>query len=171
MQTRGFLNYRLKYCWPKVFYCICQPNEFEREIMKKQGGPNRGPSKNLGGPCPPLESPLSMGTKKECIYGKGAPFKGCHRSLGAVAPNCPPVDPPLHVAIRPAGNLDLFTLVRFSLNIKTWCYLGKTRSNLGKRFLHPQNYALPYSYADKYPLRAGFFKTVFGCQNDTLILQ
>jgi len=23
MQARGFLNYRLKYCWPKVIYCIC----------------------------------------------------------------------------------------------------------------------------------------------------
>ena len=23
MQSRGFLNYRLKYCWPKVIYCIC----------------------------------------------------------------------------------------------------------------------------------------------------
>jgi len=22
MQARGFLNYRLKYCWPKVIYCI-----------------------------------------------------------------------------------------------------------------------------------------------------
>jgi len=23
MQVRGFLNYRLKYCWPKVIYWIC----------------------------------------------------------------------------------------------------------------------------------------------------
>jgi len=23
MQARGFLNYRLKYCWQKVIYCIC----------------------------------------------------------------------------------------------------------------------------------------------------
>jgi len=23
MQARGFLNYRFKYCWPKVIYCIC----------------------------------------------------------------------------------------------------------------------------------------------------
>jgi len=23
MQARGFLNYRLKYCWRKVIYCIC----------------------------------------------------------------------------------------------------------------------------------------------------
>jgi len=27
MQVRGFLNSRLKCCWPKVIYCICQPNE------------------------------------------------------------------------------------------------------------------------------------------------
>ena len=38
MQARGFPNYRLKYCWPKVFYCKCQPNDLEREIMKKSGG-------------------------------------------------------------------------------------------------------------------------------------
>ena len=35
MQARGFLNYRLKYCWPKFIYCICQPNELKREIKKK----------------------------------------------------------------------------------------------------------------------------------------
>jgi len=23
MQAKGFLNYRLKYCWPKVIYCVC----------------------------------------------------------------------------------------------------------------------------------------------------
>jgi len=23
MQVRGFLNCRLKYCWPKVIYCVC----------------------------------------------------------------------------------------------------------------------------------------------------
>jgi len=41
-------------------------------------------------------------------------------------------------------------MVRFSLNIKDLlfiCYLGNTRSNLGKHFLPPQEYALPYSYA------------------------
>jgi len=37
MQDRGFLNYRLKYCWPKVIYCTCQRNELEREIKKKTG--------------------------------------------------------------------------------------------------------------------------------------
>jgi len=34
-----------------------------------------------------------MGTKKGRIYGKGAP----QRFAGAVAPNCPPLDPPLKV--------------------------------------------------------------------------
>jgi len=52
MQARGLLNYRLKYCLPKVVYCICQPKELEREIKKKLGEPSRGPSKNLGGPWP-----------------------------------------------------------------------------------------------------------------------
>jgi len=59
MQARGLLNYRLKYCWPKVIYCICQPNELEREIKKKSGGE----SKNLGGhgpPRPSLELPLTL---------------------------------------------------------------------------------------------------------------
>jgi len=38
MQATGFLNYRLKYCWPKAISCICQPNELKREIKKKTGG-------------------------------------------------------------------------------------------------------------------------------------
>jgi len=38
MQVRGLLNYRLKHCWPKMIWCICQPNEIEREIKKKLGG-------------------------------------------------------------------------------------------------------------------------------------
>jgi len=29
MQAIGFLNYRFKYCWPEVFYCVCQPNKLE----------------------------------------------------------------------------------------------------------------------------------------------
>jgi len=53
MQARGYLDNRLKYCWPKViycivFYCICQPVELKREIKKKTGGANGRPSKNLG---------------------------------------------------------------------------------------------------------------------------
>jgi len=28
-------------------------------------------------------------------------------------------------------------------------YLGKTRSNLGKKFWHPQKYALPHTYAEE----------------------
>jgi len=49
MQARGFLTYRLKYCYPKVIFCICQPNELKREIKKKMGKPNRGQPKS-GGP-------------------------------------------------------------------------------------------------------------------------
>jgi len=40
-------------------------------------------------------------------------------------------------------------MVRFGPNIKDLlftCYLGKTRSNLGKNFLHPKKYALTYIY-------------------------
>jgi len=38
-----------------------------------------------------------MGTKKERIYGKGAPFKGAPQRFGReVASNCPSLDPPLH---------------------------------------------------------------------------
>jgi len=61
IQARGFLNDRLKYCWPNVFYCICQPNELEREIMKKTGGTKQGAKKKSGGHSshsPALESPL-----------------------------------------------------------------------------------------------------------------
>ena len=52
MQARGFLNYRLKYCWPKVIYCVCQPNKVEREIEK-----NWGAMAHLG---PLLESPMCI---------------------------------------------------------------------------------------------------------------
>jgi len=39
-------------------------------------------------------------------------------------------------------------MVRFSLNIRFAVYtlFGKARSNLGKNILHPQKYALPYTY-------------------------
>jgi len=33
--------------------CVCQPNELKREIKKKLGGPNGGPSKKLGGMAQP----------------------------------------------------------------------------------------------------------------------
>jgi len=62
MQARGFLNDRLKYCWPKVIYCTCQPNELEREIKKKLGEQTGGQAKicgNLGPPRPPLGSPIA----------------------------------------------------------------------------------------------------------------
>jgi len=34
-QSRGFLNYRLKCCSPKVIYFICQPNELNRKLRKQ----------------------------------------------------------------------------------------------------------------------------------------
>jgi len=39
-------------------------------------------------------------------------------------------------------------MVRFSFNIRLAVtrYLGKTRSNLGKHFLHSKKYELPYTY-------------------------
>jgi len=57
MQATGLLNYRLNHCWPKVTYCICQPNELERKIKKKTGGA----SKNLGGLWP-TQAPLRIAT-------------------------------------------------------------------------------------------------------------
>jgi len=62
-QARGLLNYRLKYCWPKAFYCISQQNDFEQEKCEENwGGSNMGAKQKSGGsmthPGPPLESPL-----------------------------------------------------------------------------------------------------------------
>jgi len=62
MQAREFPNYHLKYWWPKVFYCICQPNELNGKLRKKLEGPNRGSSKNLGGHGPP-RPPLRIATE------------------------------------------------------------------------------------------------------------
>jgi len=61
MQAGGFLNYRLKYCWPKVIYYICQPNELEREIKKKNGGAKQGIKLKSGGPWP-TQAPLRIAT-------------------------------------------------------------------------------------------------------------
>jgi len=61
MQAGRFLNYRLKYCWPKVICCICQPNELNGKLRKNWGGANRGPSKNLGEPCP-IQAPFRIAT-------------------------------------------------------------------------------------------------------------
>jgi len=47
MQARGFLNYRLKYCWPKVMFCICQPNEHGK-LRKELGGQTGGQAKTWG---------------------------------------------------------------------------------------------------------------------------
>jgi len=52
MQATGLLNYRLKYCWPKVTYCICQPNELERKIKKKTGGSKQKSRRAMAYPGP-----------------------------------------------------------------------------------------------------------------------
>jgi len=53
MQATGSLNYRLKYCWPKVIYCICQPNELEREITQKTGAEQANIWGDMAHPGPP----------------------------------------------------------------------------------------------------------------------
>jgi len=62
MQARGFLNYRSKYCWPKVIYCICQPNELEREIKKKLGG-KQGAKQKSGD---------AMQNRRQKVFNRGA---------------------------------------------------------------------------------------------------
>jgi len=82
MQARGFLNYRLKYCWPKVINCSLCVNQtnFKWEIKKKTVGTSREPSKNLGGgmthPGPPLNchwrlhiiGHINVGPTVSCSY-------------------------------------------------------------------------------------------------------
>ena len=66
MQARGFLNYRLKYCWPKVIHCRCQPKNLNGKLSKK-GGANMGSTKNLEGPWltqAPLRIAIGKGTSK-----------------------------------------------------------------------------------------------------------
>ena len=62
MQAREFLNNRLKYCWPEVIFCICQPNDLKREIKKKTGEPSRGATQRPQ--RPPLGSPLHFSNAK-----------------------------------------------------------------------------------------------------------
>jgi len=53
MQTRGLLNYRLKFCWLKVICCVIyHSNELERKIKHKTGWSSRMPAKSLGGHGP-----------------------------------------------------------------------------------------------------------------------
>jgi len=67
--AKGFLNYRLKYCWPKVDLRFLvglllvdrklpQPNELEWEMKKKTGAASGGPTKNLGATAHP--APLTI---------------------------------------------------------------------------------------------------------------
>jgi len=59
MQARGFLNYRLKYCWPKCIYCVCQvvnQTNLNGKLRKSWGGQALGQAKIWGGmvdPGPP----------------------------------------------------------------------------------------------------------------------
>jgi len=52
MKVRGFLHYRLKYCWPKFIFYIWQPNELKREMKKKTGCQSKilGVHAHLGSP-------------------------------------------------------------------------------------------------------------------------
>jgi len=81
MQARGFLNYRLKYCLPKVIYCVCMSTKQIRTGNKKNWG---GASQKLGGhgpPRPPLESPLlTVGLSVRFLAFTGttsSPMKRC----------------------------------------------------------------------------------------------
>jgi len=83
MQAGGFLNYRLKYCWPKVIYCACQPNELKREIRKKLAGA----TKNLGGhgPTKPLLRIATCGccfSWKRCCECTPEPRYNCQALTG-----------------------------------------------------------------------------------------
>jgi len=53
MQPRGHLDNRLKYCWPKVIYCICQPNELKRESKKKTEGAKQKSWEDMAHTGPP----------------------------------------------------------------------------------------------------------------------
>jgi len=59
MQARGLLDYRLKYCWPKVFYYICQPNELNGKLRKNWGA-KRKSGGAIAHPAPQLELPVPM---------------------------------------------------------------------------------------------------------------
>jgi len=52
MKARRFLNYRLKYCWPKVICCLCQPNKLIWYITKETGGQTEANKKSGGSPLP-----------------------------------------------------------------------------------------------------------------------
>jgi len=78
MQAREFLNYRLKYCWLKVFCCICQvvnQTNLNGKFKKKLGGAKQKPEGAMVHPGFPLESPLlslQMNYNKsflKCLFG------------------------------------------------------------------------------------------------------
>jgi len=62
MQARGLLNYRLKYCWPKVIYCIyINQTNLNGKLRKNWGAKQGAKQKSVGAmthPGPLLELPL-----------------------------------------------------------------------------------------------------------------
>jgi len=46
-QARGFLNYRLKYCWPKVIYCIFHSSKTNLNGKKNWGGVETGSQQKI----------------------------------------------------------------------------------------------------------------------------
>ena len=63
MQVRRFLNYRLKYCWPKVFSTVyVNQKNLNGKLRKKLGGQPKIWGA-MAHPGPPLESPLSVSSR------------------------------------------------------------------------------------------------------------
>jgi len=62
MKAKGFLHYRLKYCWPKVIYYCMSTKRTKQEIKKLgvQMGENQKSGEAMAYPVPPLASPLIM---------------------------------------------------------------------------------------------------------------
>jgi len=61
-QARDFLNYRLKYCWPKVIYCsICVNQTNLSGKLRKKLGDQAGANQKSGG-NDPLRLPLRIAT-------------------------------------------------------------------------------------------------------------
>jgi len=63
MQARGFVNHRLKYCWPKIIYCSLYVNQTNLKgiLIKNWGGAIRDQAKIWGSHGPP-RPPLRIAT-------------------------------------------------------------------------------------------------------------
>jgi len=68
MQARGFLNYRLKYCWSEVNCCVCQTNELNGILRQNWRGQTVGQAKIWGGHDPP-KLPLRTATAARWVGG------------------------------------------------------------------------------------------------------